>query len=179
VVKQVESMISGDDDSVNSVTPMMSATRVVLSLELQSSKCIARMKPMCGLLKMATVHHLTAYDTAILLLGFWLTFTIANRILGRRGATATPLQGPASQSLIFGLTRHLMAAENPSVLYEQWAATYGPVFQFPGVLRSKRTVICDPKANAQFYSKETFVYLRAGFIRVFFERLVSCHRACQ
>jgi hypothetical protein len=124
---------------------------------------------------MTPVHQIGFSDVIVPLLVFWLSFVLV-KTLARRGAKATPLRGPPRKSLIFGLFRYLMDSEDSAVLFEQWAAEYGPVYQFPTVLGSRRTMICDPKANAHFYSKDTLVYVQTGFSRIFIERLVSKHR---
>lgn len=86
--------------------------------------------------------------------------------------TTTPLKGPANPSLLFGYYRHINEAEDPGTIYDEWAAEYGPAFRVPGGFGSSRVVICDPKANAHFYSKETFGYIQTKLSRVFIENLV-------
>ncbi|KAF8148864.1 cytochrome P450 [Crassisporium funariophilum] len=87
------------------------------------------------------------------------------------GDKTTPLKGPPNTSLLFGLYRHLNEADDPGAIYEAWAAQYGPAFRVPGGFGSSRIVICDPKANAHFYSKETFGYIQTKLSRVFIENL--------
>lgn len=56
-------------------------------------------------------------------------------------------------------------------MYERWAEKYGPAYVVPGGFGSKRVVICDPRANAHFYARETFGYVQTKLSRVFIENL--------
>jgi hypothetical protein len=94
----------------------------------------------------------------------------------RGGVQTTPLQGPPNKSFIFGLYRYINESEDPGALYEGWAAQYGPAFKVPGGFGSSKIMICDPKANTHFYSKETFGYVQTQLARVFIENLVSYSR---
>ena len=57
-------------------------------------------------------------------------------------------------------------------IYEEWMDTYGPVFQVPIAMGSRRTVLCDPKAIAHFYAREVTVYVKPGFTKNAVENLV-------
>ncbi|KAF4616127.1 hypothetical protein D9613_011263 [Agrocybe pediades] len=81
------------------------------------------------------------------------------------------LRGPKNESFLFGLYRLINEAEDPGALYEDWSLQYGPAFNVPGGFGSTRIVICDPRANAHFYSKETFGYVQTKLSRVFIENL--------
>lgn len=84
----------------------------------------------------------------------------------------TKLDGPANPSFLFGMYRFLNEAEDPGLVYEEWAAKYGPAFVVPQGFGSSRIVICDPRANAHFYSKETFGYVQTKLSRTFIKNLV-------
>ena len=86
--------------------------------------------------------------------------------------STTLLKGPVNPSFLFGFYRQINEAEDPGIIYDEWAAEYGPAFHVPGGFGSSRIVICDPKANAHFYSKETFGYIQTKLSRVFIENLV-------
>ncbi|KIJ12884.1 hypothetical protein PAXINDRAFT_14245 [Paxillus involutus ATCC 200175] len=77
----------------------------------------------------------------------------------RRRARATCLKGPPSESFIFGFPEVLMAAPDGPEVYEAWASQYGPVFQVPSLLGTSRIVLCDPKAIAHFYARDTTTYV--------------------
>jgi hypothetical protein len=90
-----------------------------------------------------------------------------------RGIQTTPLRGPTSKSILFGMYRYLNLSEDSAAIYEQWANEYGPVYKVPGGFGSHKIMIVDQKANAHFYSKETFGYVQTKLSRVFIENLVS------
>ncbi|KAG6852669.1 hypothetical protein C0991_010037 [Blastosporella zonata] len=122
---------------------------------------------------MTPVVELRVTDIAAYSLGAWfvyklLKFTFSAR---SRGVQTSPLRGPPSPSLLFGLSRVIRNAEDVSVLTEQWANEYGSAFRVPIALGSGRIVIIDPKAVTHFYSKETFGYVQTPLARVFIERL--------
>jgi hypothetical protein len=89
----------------------------------------------------------------------------------------TPLNGPDNPSILFGLHRSInFESEDSGALYEEWALKYGPAFRVPGGFGSSRILICDPRANAHFYSKDTFGYIQTKVDRVFIEILVGISR---
>lgn len=90
-----------------------------------------------------------------------------------RGVRTTSLRGPASKSILFGVNHYLNFSPDSAAVYEQWANEYGPAFKVPGGFGSYKIMILDPKANAHFYSKETFGYVQTELSRVFIENLVS------
>jgi hypothetical protein len=104
----------------------------------------------------------------------WLLFGVLKKQFAR--SKTTPLNGPDNPSILFGLYRRINESEDPSALYEEWALKYGPAFRIPGGFGSSRIVICDPRANAHFYSKETFGYVQNKLSRIFIEILVSSFR---
>jgi len=87
--------------------------------------------------------------------------------------STTPLKGPASRSILFGMYRYLNFSVDSAAMYEQWANEYGPAYKVPGGFGSYKIMIVDPKANAHFYSRETFGYVQTELSRIFIENLVS------
>ncbi|KAJ7062871.1 cytochrome P450 [Mycena amicta] len=83
-----------------------------------------------------------------------------------RTVKTTKLNGPPSPSWLMGLSR-LSQTPDISALYEQWAARYGPVFQFPVAFGRKTLVLTDPKALLHFYNSERTVYVRPEGDRLF------------
>ncbi|KAH7907168.1 cytochrome P450 [Hygrophoropsis aurantiaca] len=77
----------------------------------------------------------------------------------RRRLRSTKLRGPPNQSFVFGLGKVLQRAEDPGAVYEQWAREYGPVYKVPSALGKTRVVLCDPKAIAHFFARETYTYV--------------------
>ncbi|KAF8878007.1 cytochrome P450 [Gymnopilus junonius] len=105
-----------------------------------------------------------------------LIFTILSGILYRifdllSLSTQSKLNGPPNPSYLFGSYRFLNESDDPGLIYEHWEQEYGPAFRVPGGFGSSRIVICDPRANAHFYSKETFGYVQTKLSRVFIENL--------
>jgi cytochrome P450 len=45
-------------------------------------------------------------------------------------------------------------------MYERWAAEYGVAYMIPSVLGQTRIVLCDPRAIAHFYARETWTYVQ-------------------
>ncbi|PPQ76663.1 hypothetical protein CVT26_013956 [Gymnopilus dilepis] len=96
-----------------------------------------------------------------------LLLSFAQRFLRRKQSTGTQLLGPPNPSFLFGHLRLLIKAPNGrGEIYEQWAKTYGPAYSVAGPLGSTRVVICDPRALAHYYSKETFTYVQSKFTKV-------------
>ncbi|KAF8812724.1 cytochrome P450 [Phlegmacium glaucopus] len=101
----------------------------------------------------------------------WSFIVLLGRFQRHSKDSTTPLKGPANPSFLFGYYRHINEVEDPGAVYDEWAVEYGPAFRVPGGFGSSRVVICDPKANAHFYSKETFGYIQTKLSRVFIENL--------
>lgn len=124
---------------------------------------------------MTPVHLLGTSDILSLLIGLFLVGTIGRTYLARRrrNSHTTKLNGPANESIIFGLGKLISSAPDPGALYQGWMSTYGPVFEVPAPFFTKRVVVCDPKAIAHFYSRETYGYVQTKFSRSFIARFVS------
>jgi len=106
----------------------------------------------------------------LLLVGLWVLST-AIRILRRRAKT-TQLKGPASKSLIFGVSRFVREHDDPGLKYEEWAEQYGAVFRMPMAFGATKILLCDPKAIQHFYSRETYGYNRNAMARIFLDDMV-------
>jgi hypothetical protein len=59
-----------------------------------------------------------------------------------------------------------------SLVYEDWAARYGPVFEVPLAFGRKKVVLTDPKALVHFYSSERAVYVKTETDRLFIGKIV-------
>ncbi|THU90349.1 hypothetical protein K435DRAFT_676192, partial [Dendrothele bispora CBS 962.96] len=77
------------------------------------------------------------------------------------------------KSWSFGVSRYLINAEDSASIYEEWASRYGWVYQVPGVLGYKRVVLCDPKAVAHFYTRETTIYVQPSTSKLLFAKLLG------
>lgn len=94
------------------------------------------------------------------------------RRLRSRGPS-TPLRGPTSPSFLYGHALVLDSAEDPALVYEQWAEAYGSAFLVSVPLGKTRIVLTDPKAIAHFYSRVAYGYGRTRQQRMNVELLVS------
>jgi hypothetical protein len=100
------------------------------------------------------------------LFGLWLLSKIMRVV--RPGSQTTPLRGPASKSLFFGLSKYIRDSPDSSVLFGQWAKEYGSVFSVPTSLGSSQIILTDPKAIASFFAQGTVTYVRSpGGTRIF------------
>ncbi|KAF9457218.1 cytochrome P450 [Collybia nuda] len=91
----------------------------------------------------------------------------------REGTQTTPLRGPPNQGYFLGLSKYVSNPEDASDIYENWAAQYGAAYKVPLGLGSSKVVICDPKANAHFYSKETFIYVQSKLTKVLIKNILG------
>lgn len=85
---------------------------------------------------------------------------------------STRLSGPPSESWIFGLSKKLFESKDPALLLEEWAEKYGSVFRIPLALGSSRVVLCDPKAVAHFYARESTGFRMNAASKILIETLV-------
>ncbi|KAK0231603.1 cytochrome P450 [Armillaria fumosa] len=117
---------------------------------------------------MAPAYQISTTDICLFLVAVFLIYKISTN---RKSSVTTKLRGPPRQSLVFGLIRVLRNAEDPGLLYEQWASEYGSVYTFPAFLGEQRLVLYDPKAVTSFYGKEGFGYIKTPISRMFIEIL--------
>ncbi|KAJ7200745.1 cytochrome P450 [Mycena pura] len=104
----------------------------------------------------------------VLFSGIWLAFLLIQWLAtlpARRHGTSVRLNGPPRDSFILGVIRQLAKSDDVGLLFEQWSATYGPVFQIPTFFGGWRTIVCDPKAVNHFYSMERTVYVKSKLSR--------------
>ncbi|THU84114.1 cytochrome P450 [Dendrothele bispora CBS 962.96] len=116
-----------------------------------------------------SLYALKLSDILFLSLAVWLISKLVSRL--RQNLNLAPLKGPPRESLIFGVLKHVNQAPDSGAVYEEWSAKYGPVYQIPGVLGSKRVVLMDPKAVAHFYARETTTYVQTGMSKSFIKRM--------
>ncbi|KAG6876823.1 hypothetical protein C0993_000171 [Termitomyces sp. T159_Od127] len=86
-------------------------------------------------------------------------------LINYRKRRTTRLKGPQSKSYIFGLSRELFELPDIGIVYEEFEKKYGPIFAVPATMGSNAVVLCDPKAIAHFFSKDTFTYQEPAFLR--------------
>ena len=113
---------------------------------------------------------LSKMDFALLGVAGWLLYKIL--ATARLRLRTTRLNGPPASSWMLGLSREVFTGDS-GALCEEWMDKYGVVYQIPTPLGSRRTILCDPKAIAHFYSKETYVYIQNTFTKNAIANLVS------
>ncbi|KAJ7683541.1 cytochrome P450 [Mycena rosella] len=119
---------------------------------------------------MTPVHQLGFTNILLFGAGLWLATNIVRRIFNRN-AQGTKLNGPPPDSWFFGVSRKITQSTDAGLLFQEWAAKYGPVFQVPIAFRGRRTILCDPKAVNHFYSMERSVYVKPKLSRVLIANL--------
>ncbi|KAG2132746.1 cytochrome P450 [Suillus clintonianus] len=90
------------------------------------------------------------------------------RVLRLRSKT-TQLRGPPRTSFIYGVSRDLDSSHDSGAMFEHWATEYGVVYMIPGVLGQNMLVLCDPKAIAHLYARETWTYMQTPSSLAFME----------
>ncbi|KAG2741072.1 cytochrome P450 [Suillus brevipes Sb2] len=105
-----------------------------------------------------TVRSVGAFNVACSFAALW-AFVKVSRALRWRLKT-TQLRGPPRTSLIYGVSHDLASSQDSGAMYERWATEYGVAYTIPGVLGQNRIVLCDPRAIAHFYARETWTYVQ-------------------
>ncbi|KAI6012722.1 cytochrome P450 [Pisolithus orientalis] len=111
------------------------------------------------------IRSTTAFDVAKGVAILW-ALRISFRMV-RNKLKATRLRGPPRTSLIFGLAKDLFHAEDAGAMYEAWANEYGVAYEVPIMLGGSKIMLCDPRAIAHFYNKETRTYVHTDFGLIF------------
>lgn len=101
------------------------------------------------------VIHSNAIDIAAGLAAAILAFRIAY-LAKHKGLRTTRLRGPSGG--LFGVEKVLFESPDSTALYETWYKEYGAVYEVPMMLGQRRIVLCDPKALAHFYGKDSWSY---------------------
>jgi hypothetical protein len=117
------------------------------------------------------IRSVSAFDAACMLAALGTFLKVLRAVCQRR--KMTQLQGPPRTSVIYGVSNDLALSTDPSAMYEHWAEEYGVVYKIPSVLGQTVIVLCDPKAIAHFYARETWTYVLTPLSSMFVERLVS------
>jgi hypothetical protein len=113
-----------------------------------------------------------AYSLVGVVFGLWILSLIVEVVISV-SPKSTPLMGPPSKSLLFGLSRYIHESPDSSVLFERWAEEYGSAYRVPHSFWSSQIVLADPKAVACFFAHETTTYVRNSVTKRAVERLVG------
>ena len=108
-------------------------------------------------------YHWYAFDATVACAAIWTLLRWLR--ISRQQLRTTQLRGPHSESFLYGVGKRILDAGDSGAIYEAWAQEYGPVYAVPSSLGRKRIVLCDPKAIAHFYSKETWTYIQTPFAK--------------
>ena len=108
---------------------------------------------------------------AALIIVLWPLYKLLPAIFWK--SRTTQLRGPPDGNILLGCTRMLHDVDDPGSLFNDWAGRYGNVYQIKSFLNSKRLVLCDPKAIAHFYARDTVVYGNTPTVRFFLDIFVS------
>jgi hypothetical protein len=118
-----------------------------------------------------TARSVSAFDAACILVALWAFVKVFSAVRWRMNTTQ--LRGPPRTSVIYGVSDDLLSSTDAATIYERWAEEYGVVYVIPAVLGQTRIVLCDPKAIAHFYARETWTYVLTPLSLAFIEGLVS------
>ncbi|EMD31785.1 hypothetical protein CERSUDRAFT_100013 [Gelatoporia subvermispora B] len=106
------------------------------------------------------ISRLTVLDALGIILAIGLVFQISRNV--RRRLYTTPLRGPPSPSLLWGVQQLVLNSWQTGGVYEQWSGTYGSTFRVAAPMGTSRIVMTDPKAATHVLSQDTWGYTHTG-----------------
>ncbi|KAG2364261.1 cytochrome P450 [Suillus spraguei] len=118
-----------------------------------------------------TVRSVSAFNVACSFAALW-AFVKFSRAL-RWQMKTTQLRGPLRTSFIYGVSQDLMSSHDTARIYERWATEYGVAYMIPSVLGQRKVVLCDPRAIAHFYARETWTYVQTPLSAAIREILIG------
>jgi len=78
-------------------------------------------------------------------------------LTNRKRPKTTRLRGPPSG--LFGAEEVLFKSPDSAAVHEAWYKEYGPAYEIPLILGERRVVLCDPKALAHFFARDSWTYV--------------------
>jgi len=78
-------------------------------------------------------------------------------LTNRKRPRTTRLRGPPSG--LFGAEEVLFESPDLAAVHEAWYKEYGPAYEIPMVLGERKIVLCDPKALAHFFARDSWTYV--------------------
>ncbi|KAF8521877.1 cytochrome P450 [Hysterangium stoloniferum] len=108
------------------------------------------------------------FELVISIFSLYVVFTIIRRIIA--SSRETKLPGPPAESWLFGVSKKIFESPDDSTLWEQWLEEYGPIYRIPLSLGHSRIIICDTKAVAHFYARETLTFKMSTLMKTLIER---------
>ncbi|KAG2085843.1 cytochrome P450 [Suillus cothurnatus] len=118
-----------------------------------------------------TVRSAGTFNVTCSFVALW-AFAKILKFLRRRFKT-TQLRGPPRTSFIYGVSHDLASSNDSGGMYERWATEYGVAYMIPSVLGQTRVVLCDPRAIAHFYARETWTYVQTPLSLAFLETSIG------
>jgi hypothetical protein len=118
-----------------------------------------------------TVRSVGAFNIACSFVALWALVKVSRALRWR--LKTTQLRGPPRTSLIYGVSHDLTSSQDSGGMYERWAAEYGVAYMIPSILGQTRIVLCDPRAIAHFYARETWTYVQTPVSLALLEASVS------
>ncbi|SRR6266550_2166117 len=110
----------------------------------------------------------------ISLIPLYIVVMLARIVVSRQGSSRLPrLKGPPNQYSFLGRLPEVLQSKDRAGMYQRWTEEYGAVFQLPGPIGGRSIVLCDPKAIAHLFSKDTLTYRLWPFTKWFVKRIVS------
>ncbi|KAI6105300.1 cytochrome P450 [Pisolithus croceorrhizus] len=103
------------------------------------------------------VRSVSIADVAVGLAAVW-ALRAAFQATGKKSRT-TKLRGPKSNNLLFGVSKELFESTDMAGMFEAWSKEYGVAYEIPMICGEKRIELCDPRAAAHFFSKDTWSYV--------------------
>ncbi|KAG6328692.1 hypothetical protein ID866_10397 [Astraeus odoratus] len=88
----------------------------------------------------------------------------------RKSLRTTRLRALPRTGFMWGASKQLFESTDPGSIYEAWANEYGPAYEVPTTFGGNKMVLCDAKAIAHFYSRDTWTYIHTDSSRHFTER---------
>ncbi|KAG0695949.1 cytochrome P450 [Suillus ampliporus] len=119
----------------------------------------------------ATVRSVGPFNVACSFAALWAFVKVLKTLRWR--LKTTQLRGPPRSSLVYGVSNDLVASKDSAAMYEHWAKEYGVVYMIPSVLGQTIIVLCDPKAIAHFYARETWTYAQTPLVLKFIEASIG------
>jgi hypothetical protein len=117
-----------------------------------------------------TVRSVGAFNVTCSFVALWAFVKILRALRWR--LKTTQLRGPPRTSFIYGVSHDLTSSQDNAGMYERWATEYGVAYMIPSVLGQTRIVLCDPRAIAHFYARETWTYVQTPLFLVHLEASV-------
>jgi len=110
--------------------------------------------------------HVVDLVTGLAVIGALRVVYLANR---KRPGT-TRLKGPSCG--FFGAEKVIHEAPDPTAVYEGWQQEYGVAYEIPLLLGERSIVLCDPKAVAHLFGRDSWSYALTEADKVIIARSV-------